>query len=147
MTFSELASHRQSTRSYQTDKDVAPDIIKKCLEITRLAPSSRNWQPYHFTITSGQMAKRVAPLISTNLDFSKIPVFVIISKQTDERDYRELDIGIAAAYFTLAATELNLGTCMLGGFNESGLQQLLELQNHITLVIAVGYVCNGIVNL
>lgn len=145
MNFSELSNHRQSTRSYQVGKPVEPEIIKKCLEIIRLAPSSRNCQLYHFTVISGQIAQCAARLISENFSNAHIPAFIVISKldckpvTAGERDYREVDIGIAAAYFTLAAAEAGLGTCILGGFDESGIQQLLNLQDRILLLIAVGY--------
>ena len=60
-----------------------------------------------------------------------------------EHDYRSVDIGIAAAYFTAEATAQGLATCILGWFEEKKLQTLLHLRRPVRLVIAVGYAAPG----
>ena len=59
---------------------------------------------------------------------SDAPVMVVISEEkyvktaafgskVTGNDYRSVDIGIAAAYFTAAAEEQGLSTCILGWLN------------------------------
>ena len=57
------------------------------------------------------------------------------------QEYPYYDIGIAAAHFCLQATELGLGTCMIGWFNEKRIQELLNIpqKRKIGLVITLGY--------
>ena len=52
-----------------------------------------------------------------------------------------MDIGIAAAHFCLQATELGLGTCMLGWFDEAEIKRILRIPRavRVALVITVGY--------
>lgn len=52
-----------------------------------------------------------------------------------------MDIGIAAEHFCLQATELGLGTCMLGWFDESGIKKLLQIPKNksLALLITLGY--------
>jgi nitroreductase len=58
-----------------------------------------------------------------------------------DRPFYLIDIGIAAAHFCLQATELGLGTCMLGWFDESRIKEILHVPRatRIGLVITLGY--------
>jgi len=56
-------------------------------------------------------------------------------------EYPLIDIGISAEHFCLQATELGLGTCMLGWFNEIKIKKTLDIPKNkkIGLLIALGY--------
>ena len=54
-------------------------------------------------------------------------------------DYRSMDIGIAVAYLTAAATELGLSTCILGWLNDAKIRKTCNLDRPVRLVIALGY--------
>ena len=58
-----------------------------------------------------------------------------------QQDYTQLDIGIAASHICLAATELGLGTCMLGWFNEKKIKERLAIpaSKRVRLVISIGH--------
>ena len=60
------------------------------------------------------------------------------------KDYTSIDIGIASEHICLAATELGLGTCMMGWFNEKKIKKLLNIPKarEVLLVIAIGYYDN-----
>lgn len=55
--------------------------------------------------------------------------------------YYLIDIGIAVEHFVLQATELGLGTCWLGWFNEKEAKKVLSLpeEKKIDIIVAVGY--------
>ena len=52
-----------------------------------------------------------------------------------------MDIGIACENICLAATELGLGTCMMGWFKEKDIKKILEIpdKKEVHLVISLGY--------
>ena len=56
-----------------------------------------------------------------------------------------IDIGIAAEHFCLQATELGLGTCLIGWFEEAKIKKLLQIPSDksIGLLISVGYAVDG----
>jgi nitroreductase len=58
-----------------------------------------------------------------------------------KKEFPLMDIGIAAEHFCLQATELGLGTCMLGWFDEAGVKKLLQIPKNKTLalLITLGY--------
>lgn len=83
---------------------------------------------------------------------SECPAFIIVIEESGnltsragalikQQDYRSIDLGIATEHICLAATEQNLGTCILGWFNEKELKKLLNINKlkRIRLVVAIGY--------
>ena len=58
-----------------------------------------------------------------------------------ERPFYLMDIGIAAAQFCLQATDLGLGTCILGWFDEAEIKKILKIPRaiRVALLITVGY--------
>lgn len=157
MDFLEIASARQSTRAYDGARPVEREKLACCMEAARLAPSASNRQPYHLTIATGERAKKVGACtrgMGKNSFTREAPAFLVISEEPytaagaveakgEEQDYRAIDIGIAAAYFTAEANTQGLSTCILGWFDRNKLQELLQLSHTVRLVIAVGYARQG----
>ena len=157
MEFQELLHRRQSCRTYDPDRPVEREKILRCLEAARLSPSACNSQPYHLTACTGELARQAAPLVQGgghNGFASQGPCFVVISEapynpsaamhaRLTGRDYRSMDIGIAAAHLTLAAADQGLGSCLLGWFDEEKLRTLLGLEGEVRLVMALGYARPG----
>jgi len=153
MSFQELILTRQSCRSYDETKLVEEEKLQAVLEAARLAPSACNGQPYHFTVCRGEKAREVAKAtqgMGMNKFASQAPVMIVISEEDYVKtaavgaklkgnDYRSIDIGIAAAYLTAAATEQGLSTCILGWLDDKKLRDLCGLSHPVRLVITVGY--------
>lgn len=157
MDFSELIKTRQSVRGYQ-DTPVESWKIEKLIESVRLAPSASNSQPWNLIIVDDQQIKdKVAratysTLVSFNKFAPQAPVIAVltiekpklitqIGGRLKDREFPLVDIGIASAHFCLQATELELGTCMLGWFDEDEIKKILQIptKTRIGLVITLGY--------
>ncbi|XCN72847.1 MAG: nitroreductase family protein [Candidatus Electrothrix aestuarii] len=157
MLFKDIVTHRQSIRGYR-DKPVEREKIELCLEAARLAPSACNSQPWYFMIVDQpELRKQVAEhiikgVVPINRWANQAPVLVIILTEKPKlvtqvggflkrKEYNLIDLGITAEHFCLQATELGLGTCMLGWFNEKGIKKALNIptKKRIGLVITVGY--------
>lgn len=157
MLFQELIRKRQSVRKYQV-KEVEHKKIQQLIEAVHLAPSACNSQPWKLIIVNKpELKDEVAKAtFSKTVSFNKfaleapvIAVFVLekaklvarIGGGIKNQEYPQYDIGIAAEHFCLQATELGLGTCMLGWFNEKKIQQLLKIpkKRKVALVITLGY--------
>jgi nitroreductase len=161
MTLIELIRNRQSVRRY-APIPVEPDKISQCLEAVRLAPSANNAQPWKFIVVNEEpLRTRVAEAtFSSAVKFNSFtlqaPVLVVIvlrktsvltrfAMLMKKKEWRLMDIGIAAEHFCLQAAELGLGTCMLGWFQEDKLKQLLGIPagESVALVISMGYAVEG----
>lgn len=153
MDFQNLILQRQSCRSYDETRKVEEEKLQVLLEAVRLAPSACNGQPYHLTVCRGEKAREVAKAtqgMGMNKFASQAPVLIVISEEdyvktaalgakVKGNDYRSIDIGIAAAYLTAAATEQGLSTCILGWLDDAKLQEICGLSKPVRLVITVGY--------
>ncbi len=157
MTFSKLIKQRQSVRIYQ-EKPVEPEKVEKLVEAVHVAPSACNSQPWRLIIVNDPVLKnevakatfstaisfnrfaRQAPVIAV-LVIEKAKLIAQIGGSIKNQEYPAYDIGIAAAHFCLQATELGLGTCMIGWFDEKKIQELLHIPKNrkVGLVITLGY--------
>ena len=153
MNFMDIATTRQSCRSYDACRIVEKEKIEAVLEAAQLAPSACNGQPYHFTVCRGDTAKAVAAL-TTGLGMNKFaaqaPVLIVISEmpyvksaamgaKVKNNDYRSMDIGIAVSYLTAEATAQGLGTCILGWFDDEKIRNICGLDQPVRLVVTLGY--------
>ena len=153
MNFTQIAQNRQSCRSYDPERPVEQEKLDAILASTQLSPSACNGQPYHLTVCRGETAQAVAAA-TTGLGMNKFakqaPVLVVISEKPyvksaamgaklKNNDYRSIDIGIAAAYFTAEAAAQGLGTCILGWFDDEKIRAICDLDAPVRLVITLGY--------
>ncbi len=153
MSFLEIASARQSCRSYNREKAVENEKIESILEAARISPSACNGQPYHITVCKGDTAKQVAKAtqgMGMNKFTSDSPVMMVISEmpyvktaalgsKLKGNDYRSIDIGIVAAYITAEATVQGLGSCILGWLDSDKIKKICRLDGDVRLVISLGY--------
>lgn len=159
--FIELARKRFSVRAYRSDP-VPRELLDRCLEAARLAPSACNSQPWRFVVVDEPTLKeQVAaaargPLGSFNTFVPQAPVVVAVAAEKGaltaqlggaikEKDYARVDLGIATGHFCLQAAEVGLGTCILGWFDEPRVKELLGVPRglRVELLIAVGYPADG----
>ena len=65
----------------------------------------------------------------------------VVAKRFKGQEYAQLDIGLSVAYFTLAAAELGLGSCILGWYDEKMIKEILKLpaEAKLQLVLCLGY--------
>ncbi|MGB5138558.1 MAG: nitroreductase family protein, partial [Candidatus Zixiibacteriota bacterium] len=59
----------------------------------------------------------------------------------ENKPLRQQDIAIANAFMMLQATELGLGTCWIGSFNQKKLKTLLRIPDTVAIhsLLAIGY--------
>lgn len=157
MAIIDLILRRQSVRKYLSNT-VEKDKILKCVEAARLAPSACNSQPWKFIVVDNpelknQVAKTTfSATLSMNKFALQSPVLVIVTMERSKlfaqlagfiqnKKYSLIDIGIAIENFCLQATELGLGTCIIGWFNEKKIKKLLSIPRNskVVVVISVGY--------
>jgi nitroreductase len=155
--FTELLTKRQSVRKY-INKPIEKEKLEQIIEACRLAPSASNSQPWKMIIVDEpELKNKVADAtFNKTVSFNKfvpeaavIAVIVIerprvitqIAGFLKDREFPLIDIGILSEHFCLKATELGLGTCMLGWFNEKKIKSLLQIprKKRIGLAISLGY--------
>ena len=154
MNLSELIQKRQSDRKYES-RPVSREMVMKCLEAARLAPSACNSQPWKFVVVDDvallpQMGAAAAGM-GMNGFAREVPVIVAvvlekmnltarIGSVIKDKEYSLLDVGIAVEHFCLQAAEVGLGTCIRGWFDEQKVKKLLGIKGkRVPLLISLGY--------
>lgn len=156
-TFKELIEKRSSVRKYQP-VNVPRDVIERCLEAARLAPSACNSQPWSFIVADkepvrSKLAQAAFSGVYAMNDFAaRAPVLIAVLTERSKFmaalagrfrgiQYNLVDVGIACAFLSLAAEAEGLGSCLLGWFNEQGVKNVLGLPRNarIDIMVSLGY--------
>ena len=158
MDFYELITKRQSERQYDS-RPIEPEKIMQCIEAARMAPSACNAQPWKFIVVDEPELKKQLASAAAGMGMNKFafdaPVIVAIVLEKPNamskigsvlkgKEYTLMDIGIAATHFCLQATDLGLGTCIIGWFDEKKVRKLLHIpkKKRIPLLLTIGYTSN-----
>lgn len=157
-----LIARRRSVRSY-SDQPVEREKLELLAEAVRLAPSATNTQPWHLIFVDDRDLKNkvaaaayihpvplnrfaVGAPVCAVLVIEKQDALHVVGAFLQGRSYPLIDIGIASAQLCLLATELGLGTCMIGWFNERKIKKILNIPHgrKIGLLITIGYPANDL---
>ena len=140
MEFIDVVKSRRSVRAY-SDKNVEDDKIEYVLECARLAPSWMNGQCCRFVVVrEKERIEALAKASIINRWLRKTPVILaacadpLSSGKKRNMEYFEVDVAIAMEHVILAATDLGLGSCWIGGFDEKTVKEVLEIPPRIRVV-------------
>jgi nitroreductase len=133
-------SQRKSVRKYK-DKPVDEATLRQVLEAGRIAPSAGNRQDWKFIVVRDQETRRKLAIAAKGQMFLEQapvaivgcaiePTYVMMCGQSAGI----LDVSIAFSFMMLEATELGLGTCWLGAFDENAVRKILEVPDHVRIV-------------
>ena len=154
----DLVRHRQSDRSYDSFRPVEKEKIERIIEAGRLAPSACNGQPWRFIVVNDPVVKEevakacVAKALFMNHFTMQAPLHIVIVEEktnvssnfggwVKQKEFPQVDIGIAAAHIALAAQAEGLGSCIVGWFNEEKIKKALNIpaNRRVLLDITIGY--------
>ncbi|MBW2407082.1 MAG: nitroreductase family protein [Deltaproteobacteria bacterium] len=156
MKFDQILNTRRSVRSFDRRPVSQKDIIS-IIEAARLAPSACNSQTWRFIfVTQRDIIRKICheamrPVIP-NKWLEQAPLLIVGCSQLDVIanrvgtrvtgiEYYQIDLGIAMEHMVLKATELGLGTCWIGWFDETHIKDILVIPKKIKVsaLLAVGY--------
>ena len=142
----EAIQERRSIRSYQ-NTSIPRELVEKILEAGRLAPSAKNFEPWHF-IAVTETAKRKALSKGAWAKFLIQSPLVIVAcgDKKASPEWYAIDVALAVENMILTAVSLGLGTCCVGSFNEKNIKSTLKIPEkfEIIVMLAVGYPANHI---
>ena len=136
---------RRNVRRY-ADQPVERGDLERILEAGRRAPSSRNWQPWHFVVVTdrqelGELAKVWRG--ASHVAGSAATVALCAAEPDDQvhRDWLQYDLGQATAHLMLAATDLGIGSAHAAVDDQLQAQRVLRLPDgyRCAYLVALGY--------
>jgi|SRR5581483_465774 len=120
---------RRNVRNY-TDEPIADDELDRILEAGRRAPSSMNWQPWHFVVVTdraqlGELAEVWQG--AGHVARSAVTIALVAARPEDDthRDWLQYDLGQATANMMLTATDLGIGSGHAAVSDEAQAQRVL----------------------
>jgi nitroreductase len=112
-------AERRSIRSYTAEK-ITREQFDILLKAAAQAPSARNSQPWHFSVTQNrkildEINAEVSKVLKNDVGdiFHGAPAVIFLSCDPESR-WARLDCGIATQTIALAAHAIGLGTVILG---------------------------------
>jgi nitroreductase len=147
MTFFELIAARFSVRDFKKIP-IEEEKLAQVLNAGRIAPSACNIQPYYFIVITDHEKKELLRPVYNRDWFINAPVIIAVCvdtraewKRSDAVPYGTIDAAIAIDHMTLAATEIGLGTCWIGAFNNAEAMSALKLPAYLKLTafLPLGY--------
>ena len=142
MDLLDVIKTRKSVRKYIA-KPVEPEKLEQILTAAQLAPSWRNGQCWKFVVVTDVEKKqgliRCTSVFNQSWMGKEFAVIVACgdpeqSGNRNQQRYYLVDVAIALEHLILAATALGLGTCWIGGFEESEVKNLLDIPENFRVV-------------
>ncbi len=150
MTFYDLILKRRTIRRFK-EKKIPYQILERCVNAARLAPSVANLQPCEYLIIDGEdLLDQVFPTLGWAgyiSDGTPPPaeaptayIIVLINKEIKAPKYR-YDVGFGVENMLLTALEEGIGSCCFASIDRDRLRKNLNIPQKyvIDLVVALGY--------
>jgi nitroreductase len=147
MNVSEAIAKRRSVRSYTTTP-VEPEKLELILQAARLSPSARNQQIWKFVVVrTPETREKLVHACDEQAYLAEADTVVCCCAAKYDmllpngEATHTMDLAVAASFMMLQATELGLGSCWVGSFNQDKIKRLLRIPEEIKVVclIALGY--------
>ncbi|MFQ6122465.1 MAG: nitroreductase family protein [Dehalococcoidales bacterium] len=158
MNVYEAVTKRRSIREFK-DIPVPYDVLEKCVNAARLAPSAANRQLCeHIIVDDEQLLPQVFDAVGSWFGVPrpkegwpsgrrpKAYIITLVNKPLEAElggNVRETgyDVGMAAENMMLVALEQGIGSCTIASFKQSKLKQILNIPDkyEIALGLALGF--------
>ena len=147
MDFLELAKERYSVRKMKPER-IKEEDLNKILEAARLSPTAKNMQRERILVVNTE--EGIEKIKQCTLcDFGASTIIIISYEKDDEQNESEfskkyglIDTGIVATHMCLEATNLGLGTTMVGLFDRELTKKLFNIpaKYQPELLLPIGYI-------
>lgn len=150
MLLRDLILKTRSYRRFHEDVPVKRQTLRTLVDYARLSASAGNLQPLKYILSCDRSTNdKIFPCLSWAgylkdwpgpVEGQRPPAYIVIVGDTELAKSFGCDHGIAAQNMLLAATEMDLGGCMLGAVKKQQLRKALKISARYTilLVIAIG---------
>lgn len=143
-----LMKKRCSIRKYASTP-VEDEKLDYILEAARMAPSAVNYQPWYFLLIKEESSRNKLYECYPRTWIKTAPMFIVVcgdheqswKRPHDNKDHMDIDAGIVTEQICLAATEMELGTCIVCHFDAPLLSKHFNLPEQVEpiVIIPLGY--------
>jgi nitroreductase len=148
VNFDELVRKTRSYRRFDQSTAISRNRIVALVDLLRSVPSAGNRQPLRYVASCGpQMNARIFETLGWAASLPDWPgpeegerpagYVVFLHDSRADSSWHSCDVGIAAQTLLLAATAEGLGGCMFGNVRKKRLQEILQVPEHLEIVLVV----------
>ena len=138
MEFSELIKARYSVRSYKATQ-VEDEKLQQVLRAAQLAPTAANRQPFQLIVIHPAGREEEMERIYKPKWFARAPIIICACgipsqgwvRQSDDKNYTDVDVAIVMDHLVLAAANAGLGTCWIAAFDPDAAREILGLPDDV----------------
>ena len=136
---------RRNVRQF-ADRPIPPEHLDRILEAGWRAPSSTNWQPWHFVaVTDRRRLQELAGVWAhaghVAQSAATIALVAPVPKDDFARDWVGYDLGQATLQMMVAAADLGIGSCHAAVGDQKLARSLLGFpeDHYLAYLVAFGY--------
>lgn len=140
MELTEAIEARRSTRSF-TDRAVTKDELDSILCAGVMAPSACNMQSWHFYVVTGAEREKLRGVCADWIATAPVVIIVCTDKSLIEarfgeraRKFAVQDTALAMENMLLRATDLGLGGCIIGAYDQDACTNAFLIPEHHRIV-------------
>lgn len=138
MELKEAIIKRRSVRAYQ-NQPLNQRQIEELIEAARWAPTGANLQPWKFIIVQNEEIKKEIGKYARfyfikSHHVSEAPALFVCLADTRKSSFSLIDVSMAAQNIMLRATDLGLGSCFVGAFDEKKIKEVLKIPDKFKVV-------------
>jgi nitroreductase len=128
---------RREIRDY-LDKPISDEHLLKILEAGRVAPSSKNSQPWQFVVIKNkETLGKFASLTPTGSHIARAPLAIAVLM--DGAKLPEIDGARAIQNMVLEAWDLGIGACWVTNFYEDAVKDVLGAPQRMKMVTVMPF--------
>ena len=136
MDVEEAIRTRRSIRDW-SDRPLERETIEQLMASVRLAPSGHNGQQWELiVVTERDRLEALVPICNNQRHVGEAGAFIFIVTDPSAL-WIHVDPAIAMDHLTLRATEMGLGTCWIGAFDEGQMREFLDIPEEKIAVIGM----------
>ena len=146
----EAVKKRRSTRNFK-QKAIPKEMEKKLIEALIWAPSAGNLQSRKFYFIKGKEKKEKLAESAASQNFISVAPLVVVACADLEIEthygkrgkeiYAICDVAVSIENMLLTATEIGLGSCWVGAFEEEKVRKVLDIPKNLLpiAILPVGF--------
>ena len=147
-TLDNLLLKNRSTRGYDVEFEVKPDVLRKIIAVNTKIASARNQQVLRFKpVAGGSEADFVLkniklggalPELHLPIKGTEPKAFIIVCSSVEETKYVDIDLGISLQSMLLKAVEIGLNGIIVCAFDKNQIKESFHLKHNPLAILAIG---------
>ena len=134
----ETVQTRHAVRSF-ADRPVPDEVLLAILDAGRRSQSSKNTQPWQFIVVRDRASLETMSKMGDFAEHLAGADFAVLLVGRQDTTWNNFDLGQAAAFLQLAASDLGVGSCIAAIYRPDEAKQLLDIPADRTAYCAISF--------